>query len=56
MRNKVYINRVQVPYQEYYAKAKDYFARHKVNIQFDFVQYDYKGLSYEIRQFTQVKE
>ncbi len=53
MKEKVYINRVSVDYQTIYAKAKDYFHRHSVEISFDFQQVDYPNLSYRIANFPQ---
>lgn len=53
MREKVYINRVATDYKADFARAKDYFHRHGVEIDFEFVEFDYKNLSYEIRQFPQ---
>lgn len=53
MRNLVYLNRINVNYQDLYSRVQDYFKRHGVNIQFDFEQTDIKNLSYVIRQFPQ---
>ncbi len=46
MRNRVFLNRINVDYQTLYSRAKDYFHRHGVEITYDFVQSDYKNLSY----------
>lgn len=46
MKEKVYINRVVVDYEELYARAKNYFHRHGVDIDFEFVQSDYIDLSF----------
>lgn len=51
MREKVYLNRVTSDYIALFAQAASYLSRHGVNINFDFVQSDYKNLSYELRQF-----
>lgn len=53
MKEKVYINRVAVDYQSIYARVKDYFSRHGVQLDFTFVQSDYKNLTYRIAQFPQ---
>ena len=53
MKEKVYLNRVAVDYQTLYARVKDYFHRHRVSIDFEFVQSDYKDLSYAKMQFPQ---
>ncbi|HEV7702107.1 MAG TPA: hypothetical protein VGO63_01530 [Candidatus Paceibacterota bacterium] len=53
MKEQVYLNRIAVDWESLYARTKDYFHRHGVDIDFEFVQTDYKDLSYEIRQFPQ---
>lgn len=53
MKERVYVNRVAVDYEALYARAKDYFHRHGVEIDFEFVQTDYQNLSYIKRQFPQ---
>ena len=53
MREKVYLNRVTVGYEMLYSRAKDYFHRHGVDIEFNFEQTDYKDLYYAKMQFPQ---
>lgn len=53
MKERVYINHVTVDYETLYARAKDYFLRHGIDIDFEFVQTDYQNLSYIKRQFPQ---
>lgn len=53
MREKVYINRVETDYIADFARARDYFHRHGVEINFEFVQSDYANLSYTKMQFPQ---
>jgi hypothetical protein len=53
MREKVYINRVETDYVSDFARAKDYFHRHGVEIDFEFAQTDYRDLSYIKMQFPQ---
>lgn len=53
MKSRVYLNRVQTNYQSDFAKAKDYFKRHGVDINFEFVQSDYKNLSFIKRMLPQ---
>lgn len=51
MKEQVYLNRVEVDYEALFARAKDYFYRHGIKIDFEFVQSDYRDLGYIIRQF-----
>jgi len=53
MRELVYLNHVAVDYENLYARAKDYFHRHGVEIDFEFTQTDYKNLSYAKMEFPQ---
>jgi hypothetical protein len=53
MKEKVHINRVATDYKRDFARAKDYFGRHGIEIDFEFTQSDYKDLSYIKRQFPQ---
>lgn len=53
LKEKVYLNRITIDYQTFYNNTKDYFNRHRVEISFDFVQSDYKQLSYKIVSFPQ---
>lgn len=52
LKEKVYLNRINVDYKTIYARVKDYFSRHGVEIDFDFVQSDYKGLGYRNAMFS----
>ncbi len=52
-KEKVYINHIAVDHHNIYLRVADYFLRHGVNIQFDFMQSDYKNLTYKIFQFPQ---
>lgn len=47
MRERVYLNRIKIDYKTDFARAKDYMKRHGIDIDFDFVQSDYKRLSYQ---------
>ena len=53
LRIQVHINRVQVNYQQDFAKAGDYFKRHGLDLTFTFVQSDYKNLGWVKRLFPQ---
>lgn len=53
MKEKVYLNRVNVDYQTLYARVKDYFARHGIEIDFTFIPSDYKNLTYRIANLPQ---
>jgi len=53
MKEKVFLNRINVDYATIYARAKDYFSRHGVSIDFTFEQSDYKNLTYRIANFPQ---
>lgn len=53
VKERVYLNRVAVEHEALFAGAKDYFDRHGVKIDFEFVQSDYQNLGYVIRQFPQ---
>lgn len=53
IKEKVYINRISVDYQTLYARAKDYFHRHGIEIDFTFIPSDYKNLTYRIANFPQ---
>ncbi|MDE2399565.1 MAG: hypothetical protein KGL67_00945 [Patescibacteria group bacterium] len=53
MKEKVYINRVAVDYEMLYKRAEDYFHRHGVDIDFEFIESDYQNLSYIKVQFPQ---
>lgn len=46
-KEKVYLNHITIDYKSLYNQATDYFHRHGINIQFDFVESDYKNLSYQ---------
>ncbi len=53
MKEKVYLNRVAVDYEALYARTKDYFHRHGVEIDFEFIPSDYKNLSFRVAEFPQ---
>gem|GEM_PF-3855386 len=53
MREKVYLNRVAVDFETLYSRAEDYFHRHGIDIDFEFIKSDYKNLSYAKMQFPQ---
>lgn len=53
MKNLIYTNRINVDYKTLYARAKDYFHRHGVELDFTFVQTDYKNLTYRIANLPQ---
>lgn len=53
MKEKVYINRVSVNYETLYARVQDYFHRHGIEIDFEFIPSDYKNLSYTVAEFPQ---
>lgn len=53
-KTKVFLNRVPTDWQTDLNKAKEYFKRKGVEMDFDFVQYDYKDLSFvEVNLYPQ---
>lgn len=51
-KERVYTNRVKVDYKTDFMRAQDYFKRHGVDIDFEFVESNYKKLSYKKFPYT----
>lgn len=54
MKVKVFLNRIKIPYQDDFNKAKEYFLKHGVDVEFEFTQINITGYKVEQENFGSV--